>query len=105
MTIYTQRGRYPSSNSVHQTCTGCSRHARSVCPHIQPLSYHLTFGSGTSHLPAFSLRFCLMVLLSTLALSTCEHHACQPPGQHMNGAKCGTLCKVGLFSKGICALA
>jgi len=32
----------------------------------------LTFGSGTSHLPAFSLRFCLMVLLSTLARSTCR---------------------------------
>mmetsp|Transcript_43163 Transcript_43163/g.102425 ORF Transcript_43163/g.102425 Transcript_43163/m.102425 type:complete len:259 (-) Transcript_43163:238-1014(-) len=29
-----------------------------------------TFGSGTSHLPAFSFRFCLIVLLSTLARST-----------------------------------
>ena len=31
-----------------------------------------TFGSGTSHLPAFSFRFCLMVLLNTLARSTCK---------------------------------
>jgi hypothetical protein len=31
-----------------------------------------TFGSGTSHLPAFSFRFCLMVLLKTLARSTCK---------------------------------
>ena len=31
-----------------------------------------TFGSGTSHLPAFSFRFCLMVLLKTLARSTCR---------------------------------
>jgi hypothetical protein len=30
----------------------------------------VTFGRGTSHLPAFSLRFCLIVLLSTLARST-----------------------------------
>jgi hypothetical protein len=30
-----------------------------------------TLGSGTSHFPAFCFRFCLMVLLSTLALSTC----------------------------------
>ena len=30
-----------------------------------------TLGRGTSHLPAFSLRFCLIVLDSTLARSTC----------------------------------
>ena len=29
-----------------------------------------TFGRGTSHLPAFCFRFCLIVLLNTLALST-----------------------------------
>ena len=32
----------------------------------------ITLGKGTSHLPAFCLRFCLMVLLKTLALSTCK---------------------------------
>ncbi len=40
----------------------------------------LTLGSGTSHLPAFSFRFCLMVLLRTFALSTCtgrRHHHCE----------------------------
>ena len=31
----------------------------------------LTLGNGTSHLPAFCLRFCFMVLLRTFALSTC----------------------------------
>lgn len=31
-----------------------------------------TFGKGTSHLPAFSFRFCLIVLLSTLARSACK---------------------------------
>ena len=31
----------------------------------------VTFGKGTSHLPAFCLRFCFMVLLRTFALSTC----------------------------------
>src|SRR5689334_15085397 len=30
----------------------------------------LTLGIGTAHLPAFSFRFCLIVLLSTLALVT-----------------------------------
>jgi len=29
-----------------------------------------TLGKGTSHLPAFSFRFCLTVLLKTLARST-----------------------------------
>lgn len=32
-----------------------------------------TFGRGTSHLPAFSFLFCLMVLLRTLALSAYKH--------------------------------
>lgn len=30
-----------------------------------------TFGSGTSHLPAFSFLFCLMVLLRTFARAVC----------------------------------
>lgn len=36
----------------------------------QPLYDRITFGKGTSHLPAFSFRFCLTVLLNTLARST-----------------------------------
>lgn len=39
---------------------------------LQSHAPSLTLGSGTSHLPAFSLRFCLMVLDSTLARSTCN---------------------------------
>lgn len=31
-----------------------------------------TLGNGTSHFPAFSFLFCLMVLLNTLARSTCN---------------------------------
>lgn len=42
-------------------------HTRS--PKITRHSSH-TFGIGTSHLPAFSLRFCLTVLLNTLARLT-----------------------------------
>ena len=42
-------------------------------PEHQPESQReFTLGKGTSHLPAFCLRFCLMVLLKTLALSTCK---------------------------------
>lgn len=37
-----------------------------------PRNRLLTCGRGTSHLPAFSFRFCLMVLLRTLARSTCK---------------------------------
>ena len=38
-----------------------------------------TLGSGTSHLPAFSLRFCLMLLLSTLARVVCAGEAQSAP--------------------------
>lgn len=53
-----------------------------------------TLGSGTSHLPAFSLRFCLMVLLSTLARAVCgwrvrelasTPRSVQRPEQHAAG--------------------
>mmetsp|Transcript_25737 Transcript_25737/g.76163 ORF Transcript_25737/g.76163 Transcript_25737/m.76163 type:complete len:321 (-) Transcript_25737:215-1177(-) len=50
-----------------------------------------TFGSGTSHLPAFSFRFCLIVLLSTLALSTCSLSS-RYAGTAFCGAPSSALC-------------
>lgn len=44
--------------------------AQNVHMHRRRQSGWCTFGNGTSHLPAFSFRFCLTVLLSTLARST-----------------------------------
>ena len=50
-----------------------------------------TLGRGTSHLPAFSFRFCLMVLDSTLARDVCSRsrrYAGMAPG----AASSSTLC-------------
>ena len=41
---------------------------------VHALQNSRTLGRGTSHFPAFCFRFCLMVLLSTFALSTCSRH-------------------------------
>mmetsp|Transcript_21106 Transcript_21106/g.58603 ORF Transcript_21106/g.58603 Transcript_21106/m.58603 type:complete len:211 (+) Transcript_21106:649-1281(+) len=48
--------RLPDFNTLNISCSATGR----------------TLGKGTSHLPAFSFLFCLMVLLSTLARSTCS---------------------------------
>mmetsp|Transcript_48054 Transcript_48054/g.154009 ORF Transcript_48054/g.154009 Transcript_48054/m.154009 type:complete len:200 (+) Transcript_48054:113-712(+) len=56
-----------------------------------------TLGRGTSHLPAFSLRFCLMVLLSTLARAVCSRSR-RYAGTALPGAPSSALCLLSLSS-------
>jgi hypothetical protein len=53
-----------------------------------------TLGSGTSHLPAFSLRFCLIVLLRTLARAVCERRSGAVSAVQPCGAVRGASSKV-----------
>mmetsp|Transcript_6530 Transcript_6530/g.7509 ORF Transcript_6530/g.7509 Transcript_6530/m.7509 type:complete len:201 (-) Transcript_6530:230-832(-) len=57
-----------------------------------------TFGRGTSHFPAFSLRFCLTVLLSTLALAVCSRSS-RYAGMAPSATGSSALC---LFSLSLC---
>mmetsp|Transcript_34586 Transcript_34586/g.84698 ORF Transcript_34586/g.84698 Transcript_34586/m.84698 type:complete len:200 (-) Transcript_34586:305-904(-) len=57
-----------------------------------------TFGSGTSHFPAFSLRFCLMVLDSTLARLVCSRSS-RYAGMAPGATSSSTLC---LLARSLC---